>query len=663
MSAYKGKHPSGFQFRNIGSAFPLQLLIAAILSGCRASGPSLLLWEETGGPYARNISTVLPDNRIAGTLYASPGRGEIAVSTSEGRSWVHLSAIPGAPEVRQLVQDPETPDRLLAATGTGAFVSQDRGRSWTPLQVGPAGTGVRILAIDPWSPAVVYAGTEARGFYKSPDGGRTWNAINASPDLLLSGADVYDIGIDLSKPDFVFAAVSSYGIIRTTDGGAGWKGLTPEFSAMGSHATRLVIRKNGNGTLLYGTTSGTVMKSTNGGSSWSLSRTSKDFDGILSLSTLPGRPDAVIAGTERGIILSSDFGASWGPAGSDLPGIPTRVAVAGEGFRGTLFAYGSGLGLRASDDNGVSWRGADLKLGGSTVDVLASDPAGEHLFAAAGSVCMTYTAPPSGGWSDAGPGITGGNIHSLSIDPTVPGLVYATTAAGVFLSTDHGGSWQTTPRSMQISPFLYEAHPAITTRRFMASDQGIFVSTDRGLTWNQSRPLGNRWAVHSLTFSPSNAGTIIGATSNGGVIISHDGGFNWEQARYGIPGDRVESVALDDTDPDTYYAYLPDGECFRSLNKGLEWNRYMPPWKHSDNVRISCDRHSPNSIVALVDDRHLYYSSSGGGTWIRLADADLHASTVSLCWSAASMTLFAGGRDSGVFRLPLGKRIREVLGE
>jgi photosystem II stability/assembly factor-like uncharacterized protein len=241
--------------------------------------------------------------------------------------------------------------------------------------------------------------------------------------------------------------------------------------------------------------------------------------------------------------------------------------------------------------------------------------------------------------------------------------VYATTPAGVFVSTDNGGSWQTTPRSVQISPFLYEAHPAIKTRRFMASDQGIFVSTDRGVTWNQSRPLGNRWAVHSLTFSPSNAGTIIGATSNGGVILSHDGGFTWEQARYGIPGDRVESVALDETDPDTYYAYLPNGECFRSLNKGLEWNRYMPPWKHSGNVRISVDCHAPNSVVALVDDRHVYYSSSGGGTWISLADADLHASAVSLSWNAASMTLYAGGRDSGVFRLPLGKRIREILRE
>jgi hypothetical protein len=89
----------------------------------------------------------------------------------------------------------------------------------------------------------------------------------------------------------------------------------------------------------------------------------------------------------------------------------------------------------------------------------------------------------------------------------------------------------------------------------------------------------------------------------------------------------------------------------------------MPPWKHPDHVRIACDRRTPSSVVALVDDRHVYYSASGGRTWIRLVEADLHATAVSLCWSAATMTLYAGARDSGVYRLPLGKKIRELLGE
>ncbi len=639
------------------------LLAAALAPGCAGTGSSSLLWEDTGGPFAQNISAVLPDGRIAGTVYASLAGGDIAVSTSDGRTWGRAGKIPGGPQVHRLAQDPDNPDRLFAATDAGAFLSANRGGSWTPLHAGPAGTGVRVIVIDPWSPSTLYAGTGGKGLYKSTDGGSSWDEINAAADLLLSGSDVYDIGIDLSKPDMVYAALSPYGIVVSTNGGSDWRGLTPGMSGSGTRATRLLLRKDARGSLMYGTTSGSIMRTTNGGESWSPSRTGKEFDGILSLTPLPGRPDGVIAGTERGLIISSDFGARWGPPAGDLPSVPVRAAVAGAGSQPTIFAYGNGMGLRASDDNGASWRPADMKFAGSTVGVLVSNAAGDRVFAGTGGVCMPYTEGPSGGWADAGPGITGGNVRSLSVDPGVSGLLYATTAAGVFLSTDDGASWQAGSRSLEISPFLFEAHPSITTRMFMAGDEGLFVSTDRGRTWIQSRPLGNRWHVHALTFSPSNAGTIIGATSNSGVILSRDGGFTWEQARYGIAGDSVALVALDDADPDIYYAYMPGGECFRSLNKGLEWNRYSPPWKRPSGVLLATDPRAPNSIVALVDNRQVYYSPSGGGTWFRIFSADLRAEATSLCWNSSTKMLYAGARDRGVQKVSLGGRIREILGE
>jgi len=635
--------------------------VAALLAGCTASGPAVREWEETGGPYAQNISAVIPDNRIPGTVYASLEGGAIAVSTSDGRSWGPGAPVPGGPEIRQLLQDPESPARLFAATDAGAFLSPDRAKSWSPLHVGPAGTGVRVIAIDPWNPAVMYAGTDGSGLYKSPDSGRTWTGIDSSADLALGSSDVYDVGIDVSKPDRIFAAVSPYGIIRSTNGGATWEGLTPDVPGTGPRVSRVLVGTDG--TLLYGTTSGSIMKSTNGGSSWSPSRTGREFDGILSFTAVPGNPGTVIAGTEQGIIVSSDFGSRWGGAAGNLPAIPTRVSPAGAGAPGTIFAFGSGIGVRASGDNGETWRDADMKLEGSSVGVLASSPDGSRLFAAAGDACMTYSEKRAGVWSDAGPGITGGAIRSISADPSLPGVLYATTAGGVFISGNNAASWQPAPRSVEISPFLYEAHPSIRTRFFMAGDQGIFVSTDRGRTWLQSRPLGTRWIIHSLTFSPKNAGTIIAASRTSAVIISSDGGFTWEQSHYGIPGDRVEAVTLDDDDPGVFYAYLPDGQCFRSLNSGLEWNRYNPPWKPSANVRIASDPRSPSSVVALVDGRHVYYSPSGGGTWFKIFDADLHARAVSLCWNSSTLTLYAGAGDRGVFRLPLGDRIREILGE
>ncbi|HTR99245.1 MAG TPA: hypothetical protein VML00_05800, partial [Bacteroidota bacterium] len=539
----------------------------------------------------------------------------------------------------------------------------DGGRTWSAPGAGGATAGVRALAIDPWSPGVLYAGTEGNGFLKSTDGGRTWAGINTSADMSLGSAEVSDIAVDVTRPDFVFAAVFPYGVVRSTDGGASWSRCTPEISATGSRATRLLIRGGAAGTLMYGTTAGSIMKSTDSGNSWIPSRTAKDFDGILSLAAVPGRADVVIAGTERGVIISRDFGSSWSPLTGNLPQLPARIAATGAGGTTTLFAFGSGIGLRISPDTGTTWVETEGKPGGSTVTLLATNPKGDRLFAATGPVCLTYNTGRPGIWADAGPGLTGGTVNSVAADPNVPGLVYATTPAGPFFSSDNGGSWQSTPGTMEISPFLIEAHPSIHTRMFLASDQGIFVSTDNGRAWAHTRPLGTGWQVRALTFSPSNAGVIIGATSSSGVIISDDGGLTWEQARYGLPAGGIVLVTLDESAPETFYAYTADGQCYRSLNRGLEWNRYSPPWKPANTFRIAADPRTPWSAVALIGHREVYYSPSGGGTWFRIADADLRGEAVALCWNAATMTLYAGVRDRGVFGLSLGARIRDLLGQ
>ena len=52
--------------------------------------------------------------------------------------------------------------------------------------------GVRALELDPANPEIVYAGSFARGIWRSPDGGATWAQIKAS----LNAASA------LSRPNF-----------------------------------------------------------------------------------------------------------------------------------------------------------------------------------------------------------------------------------------------------------------------------------------------------------------------------------------------------------------------------------------------------------------------------------------------------------------------------
>jgi photosystem II stability/assembly factor-like uncharacterized protein len=638
-------------------------LLAALFQGCATFDPAWMQWECMGGPRAQNITAVLPDERAPGTLYAGLANGEVSISTTDGASWAPLATVTEHVSIDRLIQDPEVPERIYAATEVGAYVSFNRGRNWSKLLIGEAGTGVRTIAVDPWTPAHIYAGTRGKGIFKSLDGGTTWNSSSGPPDGQLATADVYDITVDPGKPDQVYAAVSALGIIRSTNRGGTWHSLTEEFSATGSRTTHLLIRKGGNGEMLYGTDAGSIVKTVNGGQSWMPSRNGLEHDRVLSLFSHPVNPMVVFAGTARGMMISQDFGTTWTAIGNDLPKVESRLAPGPPVGSFTLYAYGSGIGLQASFDHGLSWRQADAMLGGCTVQLMATDPSGDRLIVAVGPTCLAADPSAPGGWAPAGDGIIGGRVNWITGDPVQAGVLYAGTAAGVFQTTNNGVLWAPAFRGARISPFGFAVHPSIRTRMFAVADQGLFISTDRGGTWAQTHPFTARWRVSQLTFSPTNAGVIVAATSNSGVIISRNGGFEWESARYGLPPDGIVAVTLDDKDQNVLYAYTARHECFRTTNMGLVWDRYTSPWTTADSVRIAVDRLQPNSIIALVNGREFYFSPSGGGTWFPVIDQQIDAEVVALHWNARASCTYAGTRDRGAYRVRIGGRVREVLNE
>src|SRR5262245_6650452 len=72
------------------------------------------------------------------------------------------------------------PRRMLAAVCCCIVLvssSIASGAVWTTH--GPNGGRVNAIAVDPSTPTTVYAGTDSGGFFKSLDGGDTWNPIDA----------------------------------------------------------------------------------------------------------------------------------------------------------------------------------------------------------------------------------------------------------------------------------------------------------------------------------------------------------------------------------------------------------------------------------------------------------------------------------------------------
>ncbi len=165
----------------------------------------------------RNVSGVGP--RGATILVAASDRSNaigagMYRSTDTGASFQNISGLNGLDfgQVFDLVGDPSDPNRFYAGLETGVFRTDDAGASWTDVTdaaigalVGGATNNIEF-AVSPVAPNPVYAGIvnngQLRGFFRSPDQGATWtamdlpqvvagnfaitNATNASPIVITS---------------------------------------------------------------------------------------------------------------------------------------------------------------------------------------------------------------------------------------------------------------------------------------------------------------------------------------------------------------------------------------------------------------------------------------------------------------------------------------------
>lgn len=633
--------------------------------GCSTTAPVSLQWESTGGPYAQNVSAILVDNQNAGHLLAGLTNGDVFSTPDNGVTWMKVSTVNPGGAIYGFLQGPENWQRIYAATESGAFVSSTRGKTWERLTIEPgtsSSTSVRALAIDPWKPEIIYAGLRGKGIYKSTDGGDTWSQMNKGVDARLGLSEPYDIAVDVSRPDDVYAAVPGLGLLRSTDAGMSWAHLSEEYTANATNVTQFILKGGTSQTMVFGTSTGNIFKSTDGGHSWSPTHNGLAVDAILSLTALPTKPEVLFAGTFNGVLVSHDFGTSWLPVPGDLPKLTTTLAAADKGTNSALYAFGRGIGVKSSTDEGSTWHRADAQLGGSTVSALFYSENPPRLYAAVHNTLLYYNTDAAS-WVPAAAGIFGGEITSMTFDPDSPAILFVTTTRGAFKSTDDGATWQSATHNIRLDPDFLDVHPWFKTRMFASGNQGLFISTDKGNTWSQTRPSGSRFRVRSMTFRPDDAGIVYGASQNSGVVLSTNGGISWEAIKYGLdPGD-IAAVTLDDKDPSTAYAWTEQGVGYRTTNRGTEWNRYAPPWTQGDTIRFSFDRHTPSSVVALVNGRNLYFSRSGGGTWVPIPVHDMQAEVVSVLWNARTSTFFAGTKDGVVFRISIGKILRKTYGD
>jgi uncharacterized protein (TIGR03437 family) len=259
--------------------------------------------------------------------------------------------------------DPTNPSTLYVATQSGIWKAVDAGAgsSWSPLlslsQTNPAPA---VLFPNPVRPATIFASLNFSP-YRSTDGGANWTQLTNMPYETVSMA------ADAVNPNTVYSAVWTIGVYRSLDSGDTWtktaaQPVTYSPSAIAASPTAL-----------YLATSNGVMRSADGGISWSPTTITAPAD-VVAIDR--NNPKTVYAAADQ-IYVSTDDGSTWTP----LLTVPLRSVA-------TIAPTSAGLFIGAVLPRNIfitKWNASDSQmlwstyLGGSDYDVpnaMAVDTAG-----------------------------------------------------------------------------------------------------------------------------------------------------------------------------------------------------------------------------------------------------------------------------------------------
>ncbi|HMA45776.1 MAG TPA: sialidase family protein, partial [Frankiaceae bacterium] len=319
----------------------------------------------------------------------------------------------GGGEAGDFVYDPSDPDIVYAGEYSGILTVHDartgatRNVSVYPLDASGHGAADLAYRIQWTAPIAVSAdGGElyhgANVLLRSTDRGRTWQAI--SPDLTRNdpakqqwtggpitgdntGVEVYDtiFSIALSPGDRGTIWVGTDdGLVQVTrDGGGVWSEVTPPGMPEWGTVESIEVSRHAPGTVWVAVDAHRLddlrphlFRTTDGGTSWSDQSAGLPQDEpLFVVREDPVRPGLLYAGTERGLWLSRDAGATWARLKANLP----TVKVADLVVHGDDLVLGtSGRGLWILDDL-TAVRAWSEEIGAADLHLFAPRPAVRRL--------------------------------------------------------------------------------------------------------------------------------------------------------------------------------------------------------------------------------------------------------------------------------------------
>jgi photosystem II stability/assembly factor-like uncharacterized protein len=448
------------------------------------------------------------------TLYA--GTTHLPWRTNDGGlTWtsIHDGMLDDS-DVFSITPDPGRPDVILASACSGVYRSYDAGKLWTRLPTPLGAFRVYLVTRDLRNSQLIFAATTT-GLLRSLNGGAAWTKVSTNV--------IKSIAFDPADPKRMYAASVNAGILRSDDEGMTFQDSNNGFSD--HNLTTLVGADN----VLYtaaiyeGAGSG-LFRSEDQGHTWiPVTGAGSASENFRFVRATPGRPNLLFAVTLRSLLKSADGGRTWShmpsPGGHPvhaldvLPiGNPAPHQTAGP----EIFAATDG-GLFRTANEGLLWKPVPLA---ATTEKASAPPPIQWIQSSSASALAVGTGRAAYLSTDAGKTwvacaapLEAAQWYGLASDSKPAGITLAATSHGLFRSSDGCRSWQSARTGGSGTVSLVVSHPTLAETFVVAQSGRLFVSSDGGLEWQALDPQGHEVSYPSalviLPSSPQEVFTLL----------------------------------------------------------------------------------------------------------------------------------------------------------